>query len=192
VGGNLQQEVIWTSLKNMVGQANTNAQTAHIRLDQFEVCSSKAMFYMPSHGKADSSGCLSPIVKEVTEVVPISGGCKGLRCQVLVDMTPFLSYPAVSIEATCSGAWCRTNDDQLPITEILKLPNLTSSWSDLWVAGLRTGRKQSYIDASYNPSTQKITLRTMYTGDSTDTNLNATTISNIKIHYTYNKLGLPE
>lgn len=37
-----------------------------------------------------------------------------------------------------------------------------------------------------------MTLRTMYAGDSTDANLNATTISGIKIHYSYTTLALPE
>ena len=56
-GGPLQNEASWAALKNLTEQANANAKTAHIRLDQMALCGNKSMFYAPDAEDADTDGC---------------------------------------------------------------------------------------------------------------------------------------
>lgn len=153
-------------------------------------CNAKATFYMPTHASADKQGCLAPNVKDINKTVAVAGGCTGRNCSVNINMTPYLNFPEVSFGATCSGPWC-LDADYKPITDFAKLPSLTSSWSGLWIVGLRTGRKQSFVEGDYNAKTKILTLTVRYVGDSTDANLSTIKLYDMKVMYTYRTLVLP-
>lgn len=58
--GALTTEASWAALKNLTEQANSNAKSAHIRLDQIEMCAKDQKLYSPSTTGADQRGCITP------------------------------------------------------------------------------------------------------------------------------------
>jgi len=57
--GPLQTEASWAALKSLSEQANTTAKTAHIRLNQMDVCAKEGKLYSPSIAGADEHGCIA-------------------------------------------------------------------------------------------------------------------------------------
>jgi len=55
----LATEASWSALKSLTEQANNNARTAHIRLDQMEKCNNQKKLYAPKAEGADADGCIS-------------------------------------------------------------------------------------------------------------------------------------
>jgi len=55
--GALETQASWAALKSLTEQANTNAKSAHIRLDQIELCGKKGMLYAPGGEDSDKQGC---------------------------------------------------------------------------------------------------------------------------------------
>ncbi len=58
--GPLQTEASWNALKSLTDNANNNAKSAHIRLNQIDLCAKKGMFYAPGTGNTDENGCKGP------------------------------------------------------------------------------------------------------------------------------------
>ena len=58
--GPLTTEASWAALKNLTEQANNNANSAHIRLNQMETCAKEQKLYSPSTTGADEHGCITP------------------------------------------------------------------------------------------------------------------------------------
>lgn len=57
--GPLTTEASWAALKNLTEQANSNANSAHIRLNQIEMCAKEQKLYSPSTAGADEHGCIA-------------------------------------------------------------------------------------------------------------------------------------
>ena len=55
--GTLDNQASWAALKSLTEQANTNAQTAHIRLNQWDICAKQGMLYAPGEAGANAQGC---------------------------------------------------------------------------------------------------------------------------------------
>ena len=75
--GPLQTEASWAALKNLTEQANTNAQAAHIRLNQIETCAKEQKLYSPSTTGADEHGCIASASTKCSlkNITSTSGKC---------------------------------------------------------------------------------------------------------------------
>ncbi|TKW60667.1 MAG: hypothetical protein DI628_07140 [Blastochloris viridis] len=61
-GGSLNMEASWSALQNIADQANNNAKSAHIRLNQVDACARKGAFYATGQAGADGNGCMRGFV----------------------------------------------------------------------------------------------------------------------------------
>jgi hypothetical protein len=58
-GSSLDTQMTWSGLSSQITTVKQRADSAHIRVDQVEVCGRKGMVYSPGNG-ADGQGCVTP------------------------------------------------------------------------------------------------------------------------------------